>query len=88
VPVNTCRLRLRYALLRVRRYDVDYHAREAGLVDFIETRGSAKPDVADPSRIGMPCFRRSVWSCEWLQCRSRGWLCRDPLRQSTTGECA
>jgi hypothetical protein len=49
VPVNTCRVRLRYALLRVRRYDGDYHAREAGLVDFIKARGSAKPDVADLS---------------------------------------
>jgi hypothetical protein len=58
VPVNTCRVPLRYALFRVGRYDVDYHACEAGLVDFIEARGSAKPDVADPARIGMPCFRR------------------------------
>jgi predicted PolB exonuclease-like 3'-5' exonuclease len=43
--VNTYRVWLRYELFRGRLSDADFLGSEAGLVDFIRTRGNTKPHL-------------------------------------------
>jgi len=45
--VNTYRLWLRHELFRGKLCDTEFQASEAGLVEFIKTRGNTKPYLAD-----------------------------------------